>query len=97
MKNNYILVILAFALFINFGCSNRKDIAPEVTGQLYFHLHTNIDTSEVQGYDSITTSSTGRKISLSLAQLYISNIKLVKLGWHHYIQFKQSITKDFLE
>lgn len=95
MENPYILVILAFALFINFGCSTKKDIAPEVTGQLYFHLHTNIDASEVQGYDSITMSSTGRKISLSLAQLYISNIKLVKLDGSLYSVANKVLLKTF--
>jgi hypothetical protein len=95
MRNTCILGLLAFALFINFGCTNKKDIAREVTGQLYFHLHTNIDTTEVQGYDSISLSSAGRKISMSLAQLYISNIKLVKLDGSFYSVPDKVLLKTF--
>ena len=42
------------------------------------HLHTNVDTIEVADYDSIYVMANGRKISISIAQLYISNIQLVK-------------------
>jgi hypothetical protein len=66
-----------------------------VTGQLYFHLHTNIDDSEVDSYNSIIQSSSGRKISLSLAQMYISNIELVKLDGSLYSVSDKVLLKVF--
>jgi hypothetical protein len=62
------------------GCKNKKEhVHPDPeNGTLYMHLHTNIDMNEVEAYDTIYTNSEGRKISLSMAQLYISNIELVK-------------------
>lgn len=49
------------------------------TGDLYFHLHTYIDNNEVDLYNTNYTADDGRKVSLQLAQLYISEIQLVKL------------------
>ena len=49
------------------------------TGTLLFHLHTYIDNSEVDGYGFTYTTDAGRNISLSIAQLYISDIQVVKL------------------
>jgi hypothetical protein len=48
-------------------------------GRLMFHLHTYIDNNEVDLYDAVYTADDGRKVSIGLAQLYISDIQLVKL------------------
>ena len=48
-------------------------------GTIAFHFHTNVDTVEVADYDSINVMSTGRKITVHKAQLYLSGIQLVKL------------------
>jgi hypothetical protein len=48
-------------------------------GQFLFHLHTYIDNSEVDLYNITYTTLEGRKMSLSMAQLYVSDIQLVKL------------------
>jgi hypothetical protein len=76
------LVIINASLF--FGCKKESQTANPSTGTLMFHLHTDIDSLEVEGYNMIDTLSGGRKISLSLAQLYISNIQLVKLDGSLY-------------
>lgn len=79
-----IILLLAFALA---GCK-KKTQEPEPdgssnsntpTGTFYLHLHTNIEDNEVEDYDVIDTMSSGRLISLSLAQTYISEIELIKL------------------
>jgi hypothetical protein len=70
------MVLFAFLIC---SCSKKDTTVAVSTGQLYLHLHTNIDTTEMDSYKSIIRSSSGRKISLSLAQLYISQIVLVKL------------------
>jgi hypothetical protein len=49
------------------------------TGRLMFHLHTYLDNNEVDDYGIVYTMDDGRKISLDLAQLYLSDIRLVKL------------------
>jgi hypothetical protein len=48
-------------------------------GKLMFHLHTYIDNNEVDDYDIVYTADDGRKVSLDLAQLYISDIRMIKL------------------
>ena len=84
MKNIYNITFILLVILVIFGCSKKSDNDSTVTGQLYFHLHTNIDTTEVDDYNSVIQSSNGRKISLSIAQLYISNIQLVKLDGSIY-------------
>lgn len=76
------IAVLAAFVFIA-GCK-KKESQPDAgstkspTGTLLVHLHTNLDMEEVYGYNITYTTSTGRQISLSKAQLYISNIELVK-------------------
>jgi hypothetical protein len=64
--------------------SCKKNVTPTPdpvvpTGTFLFHLHPYIDNSEVDLYGITYTSFEGRKIALSMAQLYVSNIQLVKL------------------
>lgn len=62
-------------------CKPKDNPTPDPVvpkGQFLFHLHTYIDNDEVDLYDITYTTLEGRKISLSLAQLYISDIQLVK-------------------
>ena len=77
-----LLVIINALLFL--GCKKESQTTNPSTGILLFHLHTNIDSLEVEGYNLINTLSRGHKISLSVAQLYISNIQLEKLDGSLY-------------
>jgi len=43
-----------------------------------------VDDNEVDGYNIIYTTSSGRKIAVSLAELYLSNIQLEKLDGSFY-------------
>ena len=76
--SNYIissLIILSLA-----GCKHKKnDDSANANGTLAFHLHTLVGDTEVDDYNTNYTLSNGRTISVSKAQLYISNIQLVKL------------------
>jgi len=49
------------------------------TGTLLFHLHTYIGSNEVDAYNITYGTDAGRQISLSIAQVYISDIQVVKL------------------
>ena len=79
-----IFLAISLAIFISiFSC--KKDSSTTTTtaatpnGTLILHLHTNVDTTEVDNYDSVYTLSSGRKISVHLAQMYISHVQAVKL------------------
>lgn len=77
-------------LFINFACKkeNAAEPLPDVSstpkGSLVFHLHTFLDNNEVDAYNIAYSALDGRKISLSLAQLYITDIQLLKLDGSTY-------------
>jgi hypothetical protein len=63
------------------SCKKSVDPAVQpapVNGTLNFHLHTYVDVNEVDGYNIIYTTSAGRKISVSLAEMFLSNIQLEK-------------------
>ncbi len=82
---NYIktglILVAAIVAFTFSACKKDKDETPAPTGNgtIAFHLHTNVDTAEVEDYNSVIVMSNGRKITVSIAQLYLSNIQLIKL------------------
>lgn len=69
------------------ACNHKDDDANSTTtngtpdspkGKLMFHLHTYIENNEVDLLNTNYTTDEGRKVSLQLAQLYLSDITLVK-------------------
>jgi hypothetical protein len=94
MKKYFNIAFLTIVIYLSFSCTKKNDNIPESTGQLYFHIHGNIDNSEITNYNSVIQSANGRKISLSLAQLYISNIELVKLDGSLYPVSGKILLKD---
>ena len=73
-------LIITFAVFCLNSCKKNSTQTPVITaetGNLFLHLHTNVDTNEVD-YNTIYNLSNGRKISVNLAQMYLSNIQLIK-------------------
>lgn len=79
----YILIISATVLaMLGTSCKHSDSSPTPVTtvdsGKFYLHLHTNADTNEVEDYGTVYTTSEGRKISVSVAEQYLSNIELVK-------------------
>ena len=85
-----ILLIPCFILGLSLqSCKKKKttvdDPSPASTnGTLMLHLHTNIDTNEVENYGEVYIMSGNRKVSVNLAQLYISGIQLVKIDGSLY-------------
>ena len=95
MKNlkKFILHSFLFLVTISILYSCKKDnssTAPidnsvvRPTGSLVFHLHTFLDNNEVDAYHITYSTLDGRKISLSLAQLYITDIQLLRLDGSVY-------------
>lgn len=70
-----------------------KDNPP--TGTLMFHLHTYLEDQEVDLYNIEYTLQSGRVMSLSLAQMYISEIQLVRLDNSTYDIPLKKILKVF--
>ncbi len=96
MKSNFKLVnLIVITVFLNIlfiSCKKKSDPAPEESGaaenvpmgRLSLHLHNYIENTEVDAYNITYTTSDGRKISLDLGQLYLSNIQLIKLDGSVY-------------
>jgi len=80
IKNKLILAALICLAGLYLSSCKKKDTTPPppANGTLGFHLHTDADTNEVANYDSVYVMTGGRKISVHLAQLYISGIQMVK-------------------
>jgi hypothetical protein len=76
---NLLCTIGVILTFFNLtGCKHDQQSDISAQGNLIFHLHTMLDTNKVFQYDTVYFMSGHRKISLSLAQMYISDIQLVK-------------------
>lgn len=94
--NHFWMVLLALILFT--ACNKKSEDESSTTGttasnttttgvatgRMMFHLHTYIGNTEVDGYNIVYSDENGRKISLQLAQFYVSNIQLVKLDGSTY-------------
>jgi hypothetical protein len=79
MKKSIQFCLIITAFVISVSCNKSVDPQPAVVnGTLLLHLHTNVDTAEVDLYGSVLTMTGGRRISVDSAQLYISHIQLVK-------------------
>ena len=76
-------LVISVATFISiFSCKKDTTTTPVTTtamGKLILHFHTNVDTNEVDTYDTTYILPSGRKISVHLAQQFISHIQAVKL------------------
>jgi len=82
-----VCMLLTAALLI-FNASCKKHDTGSVTTidstNLYMHLHTNLDTNEVESYSEVYETGVGRKISATVTQLYISHIQLIKTDGSTY-------------
>ena len=78
--------LMAYGMTFFVSCKKEKPAPtpPPANGTLMLHLHTNVDTNEVDYFDTVYTMTGGRKISVTKAQLYLSNITLIKLDGSTY-------------
>lgn len=68
-----------------------------VTAPLNLHLHTYIGENEVDGYNIVYQTTDGRKISLSMAQVFLSEIELVKFDGSIYAVKDTIILSDIAQ
>jgi hypothetical protein len=72
-------LVIAGAISVS-SCKKKDNPVDDSTptGKVMFHLHTYIEDNEVDLYNIPYTTHEGRSISLSLAQLFISDVELIK-------------------
>jgi hypothetical protein len=76
---------LTFIAVITISCHKTVEPQPQpADGTLLLHLHTNVDTNEVDAYGNEFKMTGGRRISVDMAQLYLSHFKLVKMDGTTY-------------
>jgi hypothetical protein len=74
-----VFIIFIITSLIGGSCKKKSSNDPSPsTGTVGFHLHTDLDSLEINVLDSVN-NVLGRNWSLSIAQLYISNIQLIGL------------------
>src|SRR6478609_3669669 len=81
MKRKFKIILLMLAFIgLALGCKHKKnnEPAPVEYAELLFHIHSYVNINEIDGYNIIYTSEAGRKISVQMAQLYISHMQLLK-------------------
>ena len=71
------LAVAALFLTALLGTTSCKKDKTTATGTVMLHLHSNIDTSEIE-LGEVYRDADGRQIQLSTAQFYLSNVHLKK-------------------
>lgn len=94
------LFIVVFASLCLAACDTKKEAVtptpePVETGTFMLHLHTYIDLEEVDLYNIGYQTSEGRSVSLSMSQLYLSDIQLVKADGSLYNVAGKRLLKKF--
>ena len=94
MKIYLLAAIITICLIVSSCKSRSKDPSPSssvpiLKGTLALHLHTYLDNNEIDGYTStgsefIYTDENDRKAGLTIAQLYLSEISLIRLDGSMY-------------
>ena len=95
---SFIIICLTFL----YACK-KKDVTPMntdssivvPTGDLKFHLHTYIGEQEVDAYNIDYPMPNGHMISLNMAELYLSEIQLVRVDGSLYNVSTNGVLKVF--
>ncbi len=79
-------ILFSLSLVILFAACGKDEPKPVTTdtGTLLLHLHAYVGNTEVEEYNTVYTTATGRKMSLSMAQMYLSDFQLVRADGSSY-------------
>lgn len=97
MKFNSRFLLLPLLLLIVVFAACRKDDPPVVskdTGTLLMHLHAYVGNNEVEEYNTVYTTPTGRKVSLDMAQMYLSDFQLIRPDGSRYSIPDKKVLQD---
>jgi len=84
-SNLLVVVILIVIISISsMSCKKTTSNPTAATGTVWIHLHTNIDSNEVDDTAGLYTDANGRRLGLSVAQFYISNVVLTNVNGSKY-------------
>ena len=81
------------AYFVSCSKGHQACCADPQMGTFYVHLHTNIDTNEVDDTTALYPDATGRHFGLNTARFFLSNITLVNANGTTYTVPNVSILK----
>jgi hypothetical protein len=96
-----ISILLFTLLLVAVSCKKEEIVTNTPTtdntpkGRLVFHLHTYIGDSTVKKYNINIKTKEGRTISLNRAQMYISDIQLIKGDGSVYKVARKGVLKEF--
>ena len=80
-KIKYAALLIVFTILVSvlYSCSkgHQACCSGSQNGVFYIHLHTNIDTNEVDDTTALYPDATGRHFSLNTARFFISGVTLV--------------------
>lgn len=88
------LVFIALCFAGITSCKKSNNPVTVATGTFYFHLHSNIDTSEVDDKTKLYRDASGRHFGLSVAQFFISSVVLHNVTGGSYTIPNVEILKD---
>jgi len=92
-KLPFLIAIVSLVCFLS-ACSKKNNPAPATPmGVVYFHIHTDIDTNEVDS-GVVAKDASGRHFQLNLAKFYLSGIVLYKADGSTYTLNNVYILKD---
>ena len=84
---HFCVILFCGVLFSSCNKKTKDDPSEDIakpTGTVMFHLHTFIEDNEVDLYHIPYNTHDGRSISLNMAQLYFSDVEIVKLDGSVY-------------
>ncbi len=85
ISNLLVVAILVIIVSISsMSCKKTSNSSTGATGTVWIHIHTNIDSNEVDDTAALYSDANGRKLGLSVAQFYISNVVLTNVNGSKY-------------
>ena len=87
-----ITIIISVAALGITACHKTPSASP--MGTIMMHLHSNIDTNEIDDTTALYRDATGRHFGLQTAQFYISNVKLQNVDGSVYTILNALVLKN---
>ncbi len=90
----FVPLIIALIAFMSMSITSCLPKATPAPATMWFHLHTNIDTNEVDDTSALYRDANGRRFGLKTAQFLISNVVLRNVNGTTYPIANAYVLKD---